>query len=209
MSHAAIPTQAMRPIPLADAEVYYLEQAPLGLAPGVALERLIREIDWRAEEIVVWGRRLAQPRLIAWHGEPGRRYVYSGLSLEARPWTALLAALRRRVEEICAAEFDCVLLNYYRDHRDSMGMHSDDEPELGERPVIASLSFGAERVFAMKHRRDAAVAPLRLRLASGSLLLMKGETQTNWKHGVAKQARPCGARVNLTFRRIAAPRDDR
>src|ERR1039458_9543194 len=90
------------------------------------------------------------------------------------------------------------------DNRDSMGFHSDDEPELG--PVIASLSLGEERTFVLKHKRNKSAKPVRLKLASGSLLLMKGETQRNWKHGIAKLTRPCGPRVNLTFRRIASIR---
>jgi len=95
-----------------------------------------------------------------------------------------------------------VLFNYYRNHRDSMGMHSDDEPELGERPILASLSLGEERTFILKHKREKDSKPVRLKLASGSLLLMKGDTQRCWKHGIDKESRPCGPRINLTFRRI-------
>jgi len=97
-----------------------------------------------------------------------------------------------------------VLLNYYRDNRDSMGFHSDDEPELGLRPVIASLSLGEERTLTMKHKLNKLAKPIRLKLTSGSLLLMKGETQRYWNHGIAKESRPCGPRVNLTFRRIVS-----
>ena len=100
------------------------------------------------------------------------------------------------------ASFNSVLLNYYRDNRDSMGFHSDDEPELGERPVIASVSLGEERTLVLKHQLNKLAKPVRLRLASGSVLLMKGETQRYWKHGVAKKTRACGPRINLTFRRI-------
>jgi alkylated DNA repair dioxygenase AlkB len=110
--------------------------------------------------------------------------------------------MRNRVEALTGAPFNSVLLNYYRDHRDSMGMHSDDEPELGRNPIIASVSLGEQRTFVMKHKFNKALKPLQLSLDHGSLLLMKGATQHNWKHGINKISQPCGARVNLTFRRI-------
>ena len=119
------------------------------------------------------------------------------------PWSTLLAEIKYNVEQV-AGRFNSVLLNYYRNQRDSMGMHSDDEPELGPQPVIASLSLGAERTLVMKHRRDRAQPVQRLTLASGSLLLMQGDTQRNWKHGINKLQRACGPRVNLTFRKILA-----
>jgi alkylated DNA repair dioxygenase AlkB len=95
-----------------------------------------------------------------------------------------------------------VLLNYYRDHNDSMGLHSDDEPELGRNPTIASLSLGTPRTLVLKHRSRRELKPIHLTLDPGSLLLMQGETQHHWKHGINKLHRPCGPRVNLTFRRI-------
>jgi alkylated DNA repair dioxygenase AlkB len=116
------------------------------------------------------------------------------------PWTETLQDIRRAVEAAAGASFNSVFLNYYRDHRDSMGFHSDDEPELGKEPTIASLSLGETRTLTLKHRRRKDREPVRLLLESGSLLVMKGETQRNWKHGIAKQSRPCGPRVNLTFR---------
>jgi alkylated DNA repair dioxygenase AlkB len=105
---------------------------------------------------------------------------------------------------VAGCPFNSVLINYYRDHRDSMGMHSDDEPELGPNPVIASLSLGQTRQFVMRHKTNRALKIMRMNLDSGSLLLMKGETQTHWKHGIPKESQACGPRVNLTFRRIVA-----
>lgn len=166
------------------------------------MRRLIDEIRWRAENIVVWGKTYPQPRLIAWYGDAGMIYTYSGICLTPLPWTEILLVLKSRVEAAAHADFNSVLLNYYRDHRDSMGLHSDDEPELGKRPILASLSLGEERTFILKHKRENALKPVRLKLASGSLLLMKGDTQHYWKHGIHKENRPCGPRVNLTFRRI-------
>jgi alkylated DNA repair dioxygenase AlkB len=182
--------------------MYYVRYLPLAQAPHIVMADLIDEVPWRAESIVVWGRTYAQPRLIAWYGDAGMIYTYSGIQLTPLPWTPALLDVKSRVEAVTGTDFNSVLLNYYRDHRDSMGLHSDDEPELGERPILASLSLGEERTFILKHKRDKALKPVRLRLASGSLLLMKGDTQRYWKHGIDKEKHPCGPRVNLTFRRI-------
>lgn len=194
--------QELHRLPIADAEIYHLARLRLPEAPDFLLRKLIEQTPWRAEEITVWGKRHVQPRLTAWYGDAGSRYRYSGLDLEPLPWTDTLQAIREAVETVAGTTFNSVLLNYYRNHRDSMGFHSDDEPELGAEPVIGSLSLGARRMFTLKHRRGKDVAPVRIALESGSLLVMRGITQRNWKHGIAKQARPCGARVNLTFRRI-------
>jgi len=107
--------------------------------------------------------------------------------------------LKTRIETLIDHRFNSLLLNYYRDHRDGMGMHSDDEIELGQQPVIASINLGAERTFLLKHKFRKDLSRIKLPLASGSLLLMKGETQSYWRHGIAKEKFPCGPRVNLTF----------
>jgi alkylated DNA repair dioxygenase AlkB len=185
-----------------DAEVYYLPHLPLAQAPDIVLRRLIDEVPWRAENIVVWGKSYPQPRLIAWYGDAGKNYTYSGIQLEPLAWTQVLMDIKSRVEAVAGSNFNSVLLNYYRDHRDSMGLHSDDEPELGERPILASLSLGEERTFILKHKCKKALKPVRLKLATGSLLLMKGDSQHYWKHGIDKETHPCGPRINLTFRRI-------
>lgn len=192
-------------LPIAGAEVSYLPRLDLDAAPAAVLDRLIREVPWRSESIVLWGKKTRQPRLIAWYGDPGRAYAYSGLRLDPLPWSPLLLGLKRRVSRAAGASFNSVLLNYYRDQNDSMGMHSDDEPELGAQPVIASLSLGERRAFVLKPRRDRSLKPVRVPLTSGSLLVMRGDTQRNWKHGIEKQRQPCGPRVNLTFRQIRDP----
>lgn len=189
---------------MSGADVTYVERVDWGEDPQSLLARLTAEIPWRQESIVLWGRRVLQPRLISWHGDPGARYRYSGLSLEPSPWTPGLAAIRERIESRLGTRFNSVLANLYRDQRDSMGLHSDDEPELGLRPLIASVSFGAERGFVFRPRRPLEAAPVRLRLASGSLLVMGGDTQRCWRHALPKQTRACGPRVNLTFRRIVS-----
>ena len=194
--------EALAPIPMQDAEVYYLCHLPLVQPHHVVMNQLIAEVPWRTEHIVVWGRTYPQPRLIAWYGDAGMNYTYSGIQLTPLPWTETLLDIKSRVQAVARTDFNSVLLNYYRDHRDSMGLHSDDEPELGEQPILASLSLGEERIFILKHKRDKVLKPVRLKLASSSLLLMRGDTQRYWKHGIDKEARPCGPRVNLTFRSI-------
>jgi alkylated DNA repair dioxygenase AlkB len=180
----------------------------LGVATDELLADLIQNTPWRQEQVTVWGKSHPQPRLIAWYGDAALRYSYSGITLTALPWTPALQALRRQLEAHSGAAFNSVLLNYYRDQRDSMGLHADDEPELGSQPVIASLSLGATRTLVFKHRRAPAVADVRLPLTSGSLLLMRGATQACWKHGINKQTRGCGPRVNLTFRRVITFTED-
>jgi alkylated DNA repair dioxygenase AlkB len=189
---------------LPDADVHYLPALALAQSPGAILARLIESMPWRSEEITVYGKRYVQPRLTAWFGDPEARYSYSGISLEPLPWTDLLSDLRERVEAAADARFNSVLLNYYRNHDDRMGLHSDDEPELGKSPTIGSLSLGAERTFILRHKKRRDLRPFRIRLASGSLLVMRGETQHRWKHGVEKERYPCGPRINLTFRRIVS-----
>jgi alkylated DNA repair dioxygenase AlkB len=194
----------LRRIELPDADISYLQSLPLPEPDTDLLQQLIEQTPWRAEEIVVWGKRYPQPRLVAWFGDAGRSYTYSGIRFEPLPWTHLLLKLKAAVEIAAGDQFNSVLLNYYRDHRDSMGLHSDDEPELGRNPIIASVSLGEERQLVLKHRSRQDLKPVRLPLASGSLLLMSGETQHHWKHGIEKQRQACGPRVNLTFRRIVS-----
>lgn len=189
---------------LPDADVRYWPRIDFGAQPDLILRELIERTPWRSEVITLWGKQYQQPRLTAWYGDAGARYTYSGLSLEPMPWTDLLADIRSRVEALAEASFNSVLLNYYRDHRDSMGMHSDDEPELGRNPRIAAVSLGEQRTLVLKHKFKKELPPVQLPLSSGSLLLMKGATQHCWKHGIHKVSRSCGPRVNLTFRQIVA-----
>lgn len=189
---------ALTPIPVPDGELLWLEQLPLAQGNDAVLSRLIAETAWRAESITLWGKQHLQPRLTAWHGDA--RYSYSGLDLAPLPITPLLLEIKAAVESVSGHAFNSVLLNYYRDGRDSMGMHSDDEPELGLNPVIASVSFGAVRTFILRHRRTRQT--VKLDLTSGSMLLMRGTTQHFWLHGINKSAHVTGPRVNLTFRFI-------
>ncbi len=192
------PADSLLALPFDDGELHWQSQLALPWSNPEVLARLIAETGWRAETIVIAGRACQQPRLTAWHGEAA--YSYSGLQLAPQPFTALQQVLRSAVEAATRCHFNSVLLNYYRDGRDSMGMHSDDEAELGPEPAIASLSFGATRTFILRHK--ASKRTVKVDLPSGSLLLMAGRTQAAWQHGINKSSRPLGPRVNLTFRNI-------
>jgi len=193
---------ALQRLPARDGDLLYGSRLEIGAPTRSVLNELIERTPWQAESVIVWGKTYRQPRLTAWYGDEDARYEYSGLELDPLPWTPRLLAIRASVERAAGSRFNSVLLNYYRNERDSMGMHSDDEPELGEEPVIASLSLGEARTLMFRHRSDRSRKSFRVELGDGSLLLMRGATQRNWKHGIAKERRPCGARVNLTFRRI-------
>jgi alkylated DNA repair dioxygenase AlkB len=157
-------------------------------------------IDWRQETATIMGRRVRVPRLTAWHGEAG--YVYSGIKMSPMPWNAPLLELKAAAETCAGQSFNSVLLNLYRDGRDGVSWHADNEPGLGRDPVIASLSLGATRRFQLKHRRSG--ARVALDLAHGSCLVMAGTTQHHWLHQLPKTAQPVGPRINLTFRSMRA-----
>jgi alkylated DNA repair dioxygenase AlkB len=160
-------------------------------------------LDWREQEIVLFGRRVMQPRLVAWSADEGVRYRYSGISLGPVAWPEALDELRKRLDTAYGTRFNSVLCNAYRDGRDSMGWHADDEPELGPAPVIASVSLGATRRFRIRPRRGG--ASVGIDLEPGSLLMMSGNSQRDYQHAVPKTRRPVGPRINLTFREVAAP----
>lgn len=171
------------------------------LAPQEAqalLLQLQEEIHWKKEKIQLFGKEYWQPRLIAWYGDVA--YSYSGKRWEPEAWHPKLLELKQRLEQDTQSQYNSVLLNWYRDGSDSMGWHSDDEPELGREPCIASLSLGATRRFFFRHRQDKALGSIRKDLESGSLLVMKGKTQDYWQHRISKTTRPVGSRINLTFR---------
>lgn len=190
--------QQLQAIPIPDGELAMLPRLPLAIDNAAVLAQLLDNTAWRAESITLWGRQFLQPRLTAWQGEAD--YTYSGLTMRAQPYSPTVALIKDAVEQVSGRRFNSVLLNYYRDGSDSMGMHSDDEAELGPEPAIASVSFGATRTFILRHKQTKQT--VKLALPDASLLLMSGKTQTNWSHGINKTARPTGPRVNLTFRLI-------
>jgi alkylated DNA repair dioxygenase AlkB len=177
-----------------------LEYLPGFLAPPQAeqyLSRLWDELDWSQREIVLFGRRRLQPRLVAWYGDAGASYRYSGLTLHPLPWHPALLEIREQLADCTDAIFNSVLANAYRDGSDSMGWHRDDEPELGPQPVIASVSLGAARRLLV---REPGKRSLGLTLEAGSLLIMQGNFQRRYQHALPKTRRPVGLRINLTYR---------
>jgi alkylated DNA repair dioxygenase AlkB len=187
--------------PLPDAEVCLIrEWLEAGTATAL-FETLLEAVPWEVHRIRMFGREMASPRLSCWMGDADATYRYSGSLFQPRPWTPALAALRERLQRELARPFNSVLANRYRTGADAMGWHSDDEPELGAQPLIASISLGARRRFLLKHRHDTAPR-LALELEPGSLLLMGGDMQRHWKHALPRTARPVGERINLTFRQV-------
>ena len=169
---------------------------------------LLRQVAWRDECLYMFGRRVRSPRQVAWYGEPGTGYDYSGQHHEAAGWLPLLEALKEKLVKELGAPFNFVLANLYKDHKDSMGWHSDNEPELGSQPVIASVSLGAERTFRVRTVRKVAGqrrSSSPVLLPHGSLLVMRGASQAEFQHAMPKATRHCGPRINLTFRQVQAP----
>jgi len=165
------------------------------------LAALRAELPLEQRPIRIMGRTIMQPRLVAWVGDEGTAYTYSGVLNVPAPWPARLLELRARVCSAVGQPFNGVLCNLYRDGKDSMGFHADAEPELGPEPVIASLSLGATRRFQLRHKRNASDR-LDLDLPDGSLLVMRGTLQRHYRHGVPKQRAVTEPRLNLTFRVI-------
>lgn len=166
------------------------------------LRTLMHSIAWRDEQITMFGRTMLQPRRIAWYGDATARYTYSGIAHDPLPWIPVLQTLRGIVEDIARVNFNSVLCNLYRNGQDSMGYHSDDEPELGPHPVIASFSIGAARTLHFRHRTDSSIPTVKVLLPSMSVLVMKGTTQEHWKHALPKTKSVDAPRINLTFRQI-------
>ena len=162
--------------------------------------RKLQQLRWQQDNIVIYGKTMPIPRLQAWYGDEGVSYGYSNLQLTNLHWTHELLTLKRLIENKLSLSFNSVLANYYRDQQDTVNWHSDDEPELGLNPVIASLSFGGERDFHLKHKETKET--LKLTLKPGSLLVMAGETQHYWQHCVPRTKSTKAPRINLTFRRI-------
>ena len=201
----ATQTPPLQRLPMADAELYFQLNFFDSRTSQDALEQLREDTAWRHEQIVLFGRRHWQPRLVAAHGDSDTAYRYSGLTLPMQPWTPLLLNIRQAVEQAAGQSFNSVLLNFYRDQHDSMGWHSDDERELGPQPVIASVSFGAMRTLKFRHKQRRELKSVAMDLTGGSLLVMAGTTQQFWKHAVEKARHACDARINLTFRQILPP----
>lgn len=185
---------------LPEAQVrYYPQWIPTEQA-NLYKKALEHDLPWRQDNLRMFGKTIAIPRLQSWHGDPECLYRYSGLSLAPAPWTDVLSNIRDKCNAECGIVFNSVLANWYRDGQDSMSMHADDEPELGPDPVIASVTFGAARPFVLKHK-ETGQRYVQV-LEHGSLLVMSGSTQSHYLHGIAKTAKPIGDRINLTYRKL-------
>jgi alkylated DNA repair dioxygenase AlkB len=194
------------PIPLVDADLKLMQgfyRAPLTEQYKKAL---LEEIVWSQEKIIIGGAERLQPRLSAWYGDEGKDYTYSGITLEPHRWSPTLLRIKQDIEAATGERFNSVLVNLYRNERDSVGWHSDNERELGSNPVIASLSLGEMRTFRFKHKTRKDLKTLSLPLSDGSLLLMAGTTQQFWRHAIDKEREAKGQRINLTFRNVLSAR---
>ncbi len=158
-------------------------------------------VPWQQDDIKVFGKVYAQPRLTALYGNNGKSYSYSNITMQPHVFSETLLTIKHQIETIALVDFTTCLLNLYRDGKDSNGWHADDEKELGKNPVIASITLGQERFFHLKHKENKLLKH-KILLEHGSLLLMQGETQHRWLHQIPKTAKPIGERINLTFRVI-------
>lgn len=164
-------------------------------------EKLRTKTPWQQDDIKVFGKVYAQPRLTALYANNDKPYSYSNITMWPNVFNGVLLEIKSEIEKYVPNEFTTCLLNLYRDGKDSNGWHADNEKELGKNPVIASVSLGVERMFHLKHNTDPS-AKYKMVLEHGSLLVMQGETQHTWKHQIPKTAKPVGERINLTFRII-------
>ena len=166
------------------------------------MKHLTNDIKWKREKIRMWGRQIVTKKRIAWYADEGKSYTYSGSTFYPVQWDEVLLEIKKQVEQHIRFQFNSVLLNEYKSGEVGMGWHSDDEKELGIDPIIASLSFGANRDFIFKHKTDKSFEKIKIHLKSGSLLIMSGSTQHYWKHSLPKRLKVRDPRVNLTFRKI-------
>ena len=188
-------------IPIKDGELYYIPEFIKKEKAKEYFKILKNEIEWQQDEIKIFGKVYLQPRLTALYASNDNTYKYSNITMYPKKFSYPLVILKKNIEKEIGTEFTTCLLNYYRNGQDSNGWHSDNEKELGKNPIIASLSFGADRIFQMKHRVDKSDR-LKINLENGSLLVMQGGTQHHWLHQIPKTKKDIGERINLTFRII-------
>ncbi len=183
-----------------DGELFYFQNFLNIKESKFLIEALLKELDFKNDETIVFGKHRIMNRLTAWVGDEPFVYGYSKIQRKADAWSTSMLEIKRKVEGLTKQTFNSCLLNYYPSGEDGMGWHADNEKELGENPIIASLSLGAKRKFSLKHNETK--EKLNLLLENGSLLLMSGEIQHYWKHSLPKTKRVQSPRLNLTFRTI-------
>ena len=188
-----------------DAEVTYYPGFFSKVEANDLYTQLLAKVDWVQNKIKMYGKENLVPRLEAWYGDKGMTYTYSGITQEPKPWIDELLEIKSAIEPLANITFNSVLINYYRDGKDRVAWHSDDEKELGPNPIIGSVSLGAERKFKLRHKNYSENGhQTALDLENGSLLLMKGTTQQFWKHEIPRTSVSIGGRINLTFRVIVS-----
>ncbi len=185
-------------IPMENGDVTYFPNWLSNKHARHLMDYFIERLQWEQPSLLLYGKLHKIPRLQAWYGDEGTQYEYSKNKMEPLPWEPRLYKLKQACEMSCQTKFNSVLANYYRNGQDSMGMHADDEPELGRQPIIASVSLGQPRRFNFKHKDTK--ESHKILLEHGSLLVMKGDTQQYWQHGINKSKTQHGARLNFTFR---------
>jgi len=190
-----------RHIPLQDGTLEYHPCFFTAAEADDLFRQLQEQVEWKQESMTLYGKPVPFPRLMAWHGDAGSAYAFSGGTYQPQPRLPPLLQIKQRIEPVAGLTFNSVLLNLYRNGKDSMGWHADNEPELGRNPVIASVNLGAARRFMLRHQQDHQLK-YALELQHGSLLIMKGQLQHYWQHQVPKTTRPLPSRINLTFRAI-------
>lgn len=184
-----------------DADVRYYPGFLTKAKADYYFERLLCNMEWQQDNITLFGKTYLQPRLTALYGNNGMPYTYSNITMRPKKFTKGLLEIKEAIETLIHIQFTSCLANLYRNGQDSNGWHADDEKELGDKPIIASLSLGAERIFHFKYKFDKTLKE-RLTLKHGSLLIMKGNTQKFWLHQIPKTNKEVGQRINLTFRII-------
>lgn len=187
-------------LPFQGETIFYQGFFPNELADHY-LEKLMLTLDWKQEPIRMFGKMVMQPRLTALYGDEGRPYGYSGILMTPLVWTVELKEMKDKLQQFTGVEFTHVLCNYYRDGQDSMGWHRDNEAVLGKNPSIASITFGATRMFQIRHYESKS-HKIEVPLSHGSLLIMSGESQHHWEHQIPKTKKILGPRINLTFRKL-------
>lgn len=183
-----------------DGETYYYGAVMDDLSASDCLTQLLDTTVWQQEKLLMFGKQVTPKRKVAWYGDDSYVYTYSNTKKRAIPWTPQIKLLKDYLEQVTGEKFNSCLLNLYHNGSESMGWHSDDEPDIQKNSAIASLSFGAERIFKFKHKNTKTVVSLRL--CHGGLLLMKGATQIHWQHQLPVAKNILEPRVNLTFRHV-------
>jgi alkylated DNA repair dioxygenase AlkB len=203
MSQQSLFAKEIEHFDLPGADLHYHPQFFVKETADSLLLNLKDKIKWTQNKIRFYGKESLVPRLEAWYGDHGKSYAYSGIHMNPKPWTEDLLEIKQAIEPLAGVAFNSVLINYYRNGKDRVAWHSDDEKELGQNPVIGSVSLGAERKFKLRHKQYKANGlKHEILLRHGSFLLMQGPTQHHWMHEIPRTAKPIGPRINLTFRII-------